>query len=305
MRYILMAAAAAGAVALTGCSKQNESSSNGGGSFSSTPEAMPRAPAGNVPPPASLDVADGAAPGIAVTAAPGVAFTYRYAFRLPAEKLAAAQEAHAQACEALGVAKCRITGMRYRVLGENSNEGTLLFKLDPTLARAFGKKGIDAIVSAQGKLVDAEITGIDSGAEIAKLQALKAQATAELQRLDRELARKDLKDEERTELQNQRQAIAAQLADNKTSISDKQESLANTPMEFDYQSGAAVQGFDGSAPITSAGNVFVESVAITIGFVLTVLAALTPPGIIVLAVFLLWRRFRPRRRASVAIDTPA
>jgi hypothetical protein len=296
MRYALMATVGAAALVMAGCSKSDNSFSNSG---VGGPQAQSAAPQLDR---YSADTAGSVAPGVNVTTAPGVAFTYRYGFRLPAEKLAAAQEAHAQACEALGVAKCRITGMRYRVLGENSNEGTLLFKLDPTLARAFGKKGIDAIVSAQGKLVDAEITGTDAGAEIAKLQALKAQAAAELQRLDRELARRDLKDKERTELQNQRQSIASQLADNKTSTSDQQESLANTPVEFDYQSGPAVQGFDGSAPITSAGNVFVSSVTVTIGFVLTVLAALTPPGIIVLAGFLLWRRFRPRRRP---VDTPA
>ena len=295
MRYVLMATVGATALMLAGCSKSGTSFSNNN-NFSAPQSDAAASPT------LSRYAADDAAPGVNVTAAPGVAFTYRYAFRLPAEKLAAAQEAHAQACEALGVAKCRITGMRYRVLGENSNEGTLLFKLDPALARAFGKKGIDAITAAQGKLVDAEITGTDAGAEIARLQALKAQATAELQRLDRELARKDLKSDERAELQNQRQAIAAQLADNKTSTSDQQESLANTPMEFDYQSGPAVQGFDGSAPITSAGNVFVESVSVTIGVVLTVLAALIPPGIIVLALFLLWRRFRPRRKP---VDAPA
>lgn len=293
MRYALMATVGATALVLAGCSKAPNSYS--GSNFNSPPSESVAAPA------AMRDVADGA-PGINVTAAPGVAFTYRYAFRLPAEKLAGAQEAHAQACEALGIAKCRITGMRYRVLGENNIEGQLLFKLDPALARAFGKKGIDAITAAAGKLVDAEITGTDAGAEIAKLQALKAQATAELQRLDRELARKDLKSDERAELQNQRQSIAAQLADNKSSTSDQQESLANTPMEFDYQSGPAVQGFDGSAPITSAGNVFVESVSVTIGVVLTVLAALAPPGVIALALFLLWRRFRPRRKP---VDTPA
>lgn len=295
MRYVLLATVGATTLALAGCSKPRDSSDS---------NFAPSRSESVAPPPTAMarDVADGAAPGINVTAAPGVAFTYRYAFRLPAEKLAAAQEAHAQACEALGIAKCRITGMRYRVLGENSNEGTLLFKLDPTLARAFGKKGIDAITAAAGKLVEAEITGTDAGVEIARLQALKAQATAELARLDRELARKDLKDDERATLQNQRQAIAAQLADTKTSTSDRQDSLANTPMEFDYQSGPAVQGFDGSAPITSAGNVFVESVSVTIGVVLTVLAALTPPGVIALAAFLLWRRFRPRRKPA---DTPA
>jgi len=287
MRYVLMATVGLSALVLAGCSRPNNSTANG--NFDLPQSGSAAAPA------AMRDAAEGAAPGIAVTAAPGVAFTYRYAFRLPAEKLATAQETHAQACEKLGVARCRITGMRYRVLGENNIEGSLLFKLDPALARAFGKQGIDAITAAQGKLVDAEITGTDAGAEIARLQALKAQATAELQRLDRELARKDLKSEERAELQIQRQAIAAQLADNKTSTGDRQESLANTPMEFDYQSGPAVQGFDGSAPIASAGNVFVESVSVTLGVVLTALAALAPPGIILLAGFLLWRRFRPRR----------
>jgi hypothetical protein len=294
MRYVLMATVGVASLALAGCSKTQTSSSNDD-SFGASPAAMPRAEA-----PAMRESAD-VAPGIAVTAAPGVAFTYRYAFRLPAEKLAGAQESHAQACEKLGVARCRITGMRYRVLGENSNEGSLVLKLDPTLARAFGKQGIDAIVAAEGKLTDAEITGTDAGAEIAKLQALKAQATAELSRLDRELARKDLKDEERTELQSQRQALAARIAEAKSGTSDQQEARANTPMEFDYQSGPAVQGFDGSAPITSAANVFVSSATVTIGFVLTLLAVLIPPGIIVLSGFLLWRRFRPRRRA---VETP-
>ncbi|MDB5679469.1 hypothetical protein [Sphingomonas bacterium] len=289
MRYVLMATVGVASLALAGCSKTDSSSFNNG-SFSAAPASIPQSE------PAMRDVAEGAAPGIAVTAAPGVAFTYRYAFRLPAAKLAAAQEAHAQACEKLGVAHCRITGMRYRVLGENSNEGQLLFKLDPSLARAFGKQGIDAIVAAEGKLTDAEITGTDAGAEIAKLQSLKAQAAAELQRIDRELARKDLKEDERAELQRQRASITSQITDAKTGTSDQQEALANTPMEFDYQSGPAVQGFDGSAPITSAANVFVGSATVTIGFVLTMLAVLIPPGIIVLGGFLLWRRFRPRRK---------
>jgi hypothetical protein len=36
--------------------------------------------------------ADMAAPGIAPTAAPGVAFNYKYAFRLPAERISGVQE---------------------------------------------------------------------------------------------------------------------------------------------------------------------------------------------------------------------
>ena len=289
MRHLLTSFVCLAALALVGCSKSENSDSSSGGGGTAAPAAM-----------------SDAAPGIAVTAAPGVAFNYRYAVRLPAEKLAAAQETHAEACEKLGVARCRITGMRYRVLGENSNEGTLLFKLDPTLARAFGKQGIDAITAAEGELVDAEITSTDAGAEIAKQQGLGAQAAAELQRIDGELKRTDLKSDERAELQNQRAAITDRITAAKASVGEQTESLANTPMEFDYESGPAIQGFDGSAPITSAANVFVGSAAVTIGFVLTLLAALAPPGIITLCGFLLGRRVRPRRRPAVPpADGPA
>jgi hypothetical protein len=288
MRHLVMTSVCVAALALAGCSRSENSGYSSGGGGTNAPAAM-----------------SDAAPGIAVTAAPGVAFNYRYAFRLPAEKLAAAQETHAQACEKLGVARCRIIGMRYRVLGENSSEGTLLFKLDPALARAFGKQGIDAITASEGKLVDAEITGTDAGAEIAKQQGLRAQAAAELQRIDGEPKRSDLKSDERAELQNQRAAITDRIAAAKSNVGEQTDSLANTPMEFDYESGPAVQGFDGSAPITSAANVFVGSATVTIGFVLTLLAALAPPGIILLGGFLLWRRLRPRRRPVPQADTPA
>jgi hypothetical protein len=49
-------------------------------------------------------------PAIGPSAAPGVAFNYRYAFRLPGERVSAVQEQHAAACEKLGLDRCRITG---------------------------------------------------------------------------------------------------------------------------------------------------------------------------------------------------
>jgi hypothetical protein len=106
-----------------------------------------------------------AAPGLSVTAAPGVAFDYRYAFRLPSARIAAVQEGHAQACEQLGLAKCRITGARYKVVGQGEIEAMLSFKLDPTAARSFGKAGVEAVGKAEGMLVDAEINGRELGGE--------------------------------------------------------------------------------------------------------------------------------------------
>src|ERR1044072_6278435 len=108
----------------------------------------------------------GAGPNVAVTAAPGVAFHYRYAFRLPVDRVQSVQEQHAQACEKLTVARCRITDLRY-LARDDDIEASLSFKLDPALAREFGKSGIDAVVRAEGRLVEAEISGEDVGSKIA------------------------------------------------------------------------------------------------------------------------------------------
>src|SRR5687768_2017672 len=122
-------------------------------------------------------------PGIGVTAAPGVAFNYRYGFSLPADRVAAVQEQHAQACEKIGIAQCRITGMLFRRVNEDDIEAMLAFKLDPAIARQFGKAGIDAVDRADGMLVEAQVTGEDAGAAIAAATRSEAQLNEELRRV--------------------------------------------------------------------------------------------------------------------------
>src|SRR5687767_9664278 len=85
----------------------------------------------------SADSQASRAPGIVPTAAPGVAFSYRYGFRLPDANISAAQEAHATACERLGLAKCRITGMTYQLDDRDRVDATLALAIDPLLARGF------------------------------------------------------------------------------------------------------------------------------------------------------------------------
>lgn len=238
--------------------------------------------------------------GIAVTAAPGVAFNYHYAFSLPAARISAAQEEHAAACEKLGIARCRITGMRYQLLGEDRVEAALAFKLDPTLARQFGKEGIAAIQKAEGTLVDAEITGTDAGAEINRLAAERARAQEELARIDRELARTNIPASERAELQRQRTDIAQRIEGGRTATNEQRESLANTPMTFDYRSGRAVRGFDAGAPLTSSLDLLAASAQATLAFVLGALAILGPPALVLLLGLFAWRRFRRAKPAEAA-----
>lgn len=260
-----------------------------------SPEAM-RAPQ------TSVATAPG---GIGITAAPGVAFFYRYAFSLPHDNVAAAQEAHAQACEKLGIARCRITGLRYRLIGENDVEAMLAFKLDPAIARGFGKAGIGVIEAAKGTLVDAEITGTDAGEAIDRLTADRTRGESELQRIDRELARPGLRPAERAELQRQRGEAERRLASIQSSTAEQRESLANTPMVFNYRSGRAIRGFDASSPLTSAVDTAIASAQTTLAVLLGALGLLGPPALLIGLLWLAWRRLRhrwPPRPAAVRTE---
>lgn len=232
------------------------------------------------------------APGVAVTAAPGVAFTYHYGFRLPPRAIAATQEAHAQACEKLGIARCRITGMDYRVVGENDIRGRLLFKLDPTIARAFGKRGIDLVAAAKGSLADATITGTDAAEAITRANAAAREAAAAERDADQRLGASGQSPEERAELQSRRIAAANAVQAAAAQAEEARASLATTPMEFVYESGDTVRGFDTSAPLTSALDTMVVSAQVTLAVLLGLIAIFGPPAIVIVVGLLLWRRMR-------------
>ncbi len=229
-----------------------------------------------------------AAPGIAPTAAPGVAFNYRYAFSLPAERIAAVQEQHAQACEKLGLAHCRITGMVFRRSSDENVEARLDFKLDPTLARAFGKQGIDAVTHADGLLAEAEINGEDAGGAIAAADRDAAQQGDALKRVEAQLARPGLPSAERVQLQEQAQQAREAMRASETVKAEKEASLATTPMTFSYEAGDMAPGVNRSLS-EGLGNVVGA-----LEWMLLVLITLAPWALVALLIWGLFRRFRPR-----------
>lgn len=237
-----------------------------------------------------------AGPGVAVTAAPGVAFNYHYAFRLPPARISAAQEAHAQACEKLGILRCRITGMRYTLLGDDRIAASLAFKLDPTIARAFGKQGIATIDAADGMLVNAEITGTDAGAAIGRAQQQLGDVKAQLARIDQQLARPGIGKDVRATLEQQRAEIAQAPAQTNAQIADLRDSLATTPMVFDYESGRVIRSFDPRSPFADALATITASAQTTLIVVLQVLATLVPPLVVLGLLWLLWRALAPLRK---------
>ncbi|WP_294322723.1 hypothetical protein [uncultured Sphingomonas sp.] len=239
---------------------------------------------------APSDAPDSAAPGVDVTAAPGVAFSYRYSFRLPAARIAAVQEAHAAACERLGIARCRITAMRYSRSEDNDISATLGFSLAPDLARSFGRNSIRGVEAADGMLLDSEITGEDAGARIDQLAQARDAAAADRAAID---ARSGTATREgRAELERQRATAAGSERDAATAITEQRAALAATPVVFDYRSGQAIRGFDPASPFTRAADLSVASARWTISTAFALIGLALPPLALALLAVLLWRRVR-------------
>lgn len=235
----------------------------------------------------SADAAGG--PDVAITAAPGVAFNYRYAFRLDDDRIAAVQEEHAAACETLGVARCRITGMDYRLIRDNEVEGRLEFKLDPAIARKFGKDAIASVAKAEGVLAAANITGEDVGARISDSQRRSAGIADEIARLEARLRQGGLGDRERTELQQQIAGLRQQLDGERETRRGGEVQLATTPMVFDYQGTGGLPGIGYGNPFSDAANMLVRSGSTLLSFALVVGAAILPWALFFAGLLLLWR----------------
>jgi hypothetical protein len=236
-------------------------------------------------------------PGISPSAAPGVAFNYRYAFRLPGRRIAAVQEQHAAACEKLGLDRCRITGMRYRLVDDENVEAMLAFKLDPAIARQFGKNGIETVTRSEGMLVDSEISGEDAGADIAVANRNEGQLSEDLGRIEAQLGRSGLRSAERAELQMQADRLRESIRANRANRAERQESLAKTPVVFNYGSGDLVPGFNDGSPIGNALERAGDNLVSAIAFLLVLLATLLPWALFLLFIYWLFRRFGgPARR---------
>ena len=234
-----------------------------------------------------------AGPGVTPTAAPGVAFNYSYAFRLPAERIAGVQEEHAQACEKLGLAHCRITGMVFRRSSDENVQARLDLKLDPALARTFGKQGVDAVTHADGLLADEEINGEDAGGAIAAANRDAAQQADALKRIEGQLARPGVPATERVQLQAAAQQAREAIHAIATVKAEKEASLATTPMTFSYAAGDMAPGIHRSLS-DGLGNVIGA-----VEWMLLALITLAPWTLLALLLWGLFRRFRPRAIPAV------
>ena len=273
MKKQFMTGAAMVAILAAGCSQREERSSEDLKTFDVAEEA-PRSTS---------------APGIVPTAAPGVAFNYRYGFRLPDANISAAQEAHAAACEKLGLSRCRITGMTYQLDDRDRVEATLALSIDPLLARSFGREAIAVVEKQDGRLRYAEITGEDQNPALDEAARRQGNANKNIAQLEADLA-KAKSENERVQIREQIRQLRAEIQSAQASQVESEAKIQRTPMTFSYAGGGASgRGFAGENPALEAWYLFVDSLATMVSIALKLLAVALPWLLLIAALVALAR----------------
>jgi hypothetical protein len=232
-------------------------------------------------------------PNISPNAAPGVAFNFAYEFSLPDNKIAATQEAHANACESLGLARCRITGMSYSVDQNEQVRAELDLKLDPLIARQFGKSAQQTVVANDGKLVRLDIGSSDEGQAIEQATKQKSDVSSQIAQLRQELAKTKPGSDAHANLLSQIQALQGKASEQSQEIAAGQAALASTPMELHYYGRGGVPGFRAN-PFRAAWQTFITTIVWLVNILLEALAVLVPLAVVVTIFVVLWRT-RPVR----------
>ena len=242
-------------------------------------------------------------PTISPTAAPGVAWRYSYDYQLADEAIAQVQEAHASACEALGTAKCRITGLEYRVSDDKAVYAMLQVKLAPGIARQFGKAASGKVAGAGGKLLRTQFTGEDVTPTTSTAARDEQNLKDEIAAVEKQLAAARTA-EERAPLNTRLSELRSQLAGARGTIAEANERLASTPMTFNYYGRGGIEGFR-TNPVEDANRSFVSSLVTMVTVVLQVFAVLLPWAFLLALLVLLARTRVGRAVRSFFAPRPA
>jgi hypothetical protein len=209
-------------------------------------------------------------------ASTGSGFDYRYAYRLPGDRLKAVLQSNADACDKLGPSRCRILAMRYNVDAANHIRAVLTIRIDPVIARAYGDAVTKAVTGSDGVLVDTEISGADS-TSAARSASLVSRLQDQLRSAETQAATDPTARARADKLRNALATIAE-------IESGQGQSIATAPVLITYESSSAAAGLGtADANFRNAGATLENSVA----RVVTVLAAVGPGGIVILGIMLL------------------
>lgn len=194
----------------------------------------------------------------------GEQFDYRYAFRMPGNRIKAVQDSHAEGCVRLGPARCRILDQRYQVI-DGKPVATLTYQIDPAIARQFGDNATKVVNSANGALLESHIAGFDmtsaarENALIARIRKQLANAQAQRAATPANTPQRQLIDDRIARIQVTLGTIADIEADDGNT-------LATTPVLISYTSSGSTVALGNGATLEDAWQSLQSSFATAADF---------------------------------------
>ncbi len=283
-------AALLAALLLAACLEDQSTSSGGmssGGVDVSSAEvgaAVPPAPSGGESPEASSIEAP----------APQIAYAYALQFRLPANRIAAALNAHVAMCDALGSQRCRIVS-----LSRSGEEGefvsaNLELQVEAAEARGFADRMETSVAEAGGKTIGRGQEAEDLGRQIVDVEARIAAKQQLADRLRQLIDRPGAKIGELVEAERAYAEAQAELDSARSQLELMRRRVLMSRVSAGYQS-SGPQGSGALAPVRSAIAEAGQSLGASVAAVITFVVYTLPWALMaVLAVVLvrLWRRRR-------------
>ncbi len=222
------------------------------------------------------------------TGSPKIAYRYGYSFRLPATNLKPLQELHADRCERLGSATCRILAMEQSDAADDGASGMLHLAIAADRARAFGKDLATSAEGADGELTGSAIEGEDLSKDIVDTEArLRARIVLRDRLMDvlrnRRGTVKELVEAERGVAQ-----VNEEIDQARSWLAETRSRVEFSRMSIEYRAWTpARSGF--AEPIADAWSATGATFGSILAVVLRLLTVLLPLALIAWLGFALWK----------------
>ena len=213
------------------------------------------------------------------TSRPQIAYSYSYAFRVPADRIAGVQERHADMCLKLGNNTCRIVSMDRDGSEGDYASGTLQIAVAADRARAFGQSLAKVTEGAGGEQTGASISGEDLSKQIVDTEARLRARRVLRDRLMEVLETRRGSVAELVEAERSVAQVNEEIDQAQSWLAEMRQRVALSVMTIDYRSDAPSEG-GFTDPIRTAIGSFGTIIGAVIGILITVLAVAIPLGLV-------------------------
>ncbi len=223
-----------------------------------------------------------------------LAYAYGYTMEAPAKQIAALLHKHEHACSDAGPALCQVLGETTAAVGADETEGRLDLRADPTwLARFRAELETDA-KQAGGRIADSKVETEDLSRSIVDSEAMLRSKRALRDRLQSLLTRASsgIKDLLATEEELAR--VQGEIDAGESELAVMRDRVQMSKLSLSYRSISSLAPNSAFRPVQDAAHSALHTLMVSLGLLVTLIAAVAPFAAVAGLGFWLWSSRRPK-----------